>query len=190
MDNLIPRDNTAANLVRSGLFLDAIKTLGVFHVECVGADGKVKWRDTAPNVVTTQGKNAMLDKFLAIGTAYAAVYMGLHTTAGTATSTYSTPSPQVEPANTVYTPRKDLSAAWAVASAGVKALSGAGVSIPIIGSSTILGCFIVLGPTGISAVQDTAAAAAILFSSGAFTGGSRAVVNGDTLNITYQLTLT
>jgi len=185
-DRMNPREIAVANLVRSGQLADAINTLGVFHVECLDKDGRVKWRDTAPNVVTTEGKNAMLDKFLALGAAYAACVMGLHTTVGNAASTYLTPSPQVEALVGTYAVR--IAPAWAAAAAGAKATSAA-VSFPIVGSQTITGCFIALGAAGITAVGNTALAA-VLLSSGTFSGGSRPVVNGDTLNVTYSLTLT
>jgi hypothetical protein len=185
-DRINSRDNAVANLVRSGVMLDGLKTLGIFHAECLDKYGRVKWRDTAPNVVTTEGKNAMLDKFLALGAAYAACVMGLHTTVGNAASTYATPSPQVEALVGTYALR--IAPAWSVAAAGVKSTSAA-VSFPIIGSQTIAGSFIALGASGITAVGNTALAA-VLYSSGAFTGGARPVVGGDTLNVTYSSTLT
>ena len=51
---------------------------GRYEVECIGADGKLKWRDTIENVVATVGKNLALDTFLA-GSAYTVVgpFMGL-----------------------------------------------------------------------------------------------------------------
>ncbi len=158
---------------------------GMFTVEHI-RDGKVIWSDVFPNVVTTQGKNAMLDKFLDLGAAYAAIAMGLHTTVGNASSTYAAPSPQVE--SVVYSNATRPVPAFSAASAGVKQTSAA-VVFNINGSATITGCFVALGAAGVTTKSDTAASA-ILLSSGTFTAGSRAVINGDTLNVTYSLTLT
>lgn len=61
---------------------------GRYSVECIGADGKVKWTDEFDNVVTTVGKNLALDTFLA-GSSYTVVgpYMGLiNGSAGSAAS--------------------------------------------------------------------------------------------------------
>jgi hypothetical protein len=113
------------------------------------------------------------------------VAMGLHTTVGNASSTYATPSPQVEPGTGVYAAR--LAPSFSAASAGSKATSSA-VSFSIVGSATITGAFMVLGGTGILTNGNTAATA-ILLSSGTFASGSRAVLNGDTLNVSYSLAL-
>ena len=185
-DRLISRDNVAANLIRSGVMLDGLKTLGIFSAECLDKYGRVKWKDIAPNVVTTQGKNDMMDKYLDRGAAYAATVMGLHTTVGNAASTYNAPTPQVEA--TVIAAR--LAAPMGAANASsVKALSPTPLAFSITGGATISGCFIAIGIAGITVVGHTTVGS-ILFSTGAFTGGNRAVVNGDTLNVTYTLTMT
>jgi hypothetical protein len=49
--------------------LEAMSIKGTYEVWCVGPDGVEKWRDTIDNVVTTVGKNHMLDTELA-GAAY------------------------------------------------------------------------------------------------------------------------
>lgn len=181
-----PVDLTAASMLMGGGASDALRTLGYYTVQCVGADGLVKWEDVAHNTVTTEGKNAILDKFLDLGAAYAAIAIGLHTTVGNASSTYATPSPQVE--STVYSNSTRGVPSFSAASSGAKATSSA-VSFTINGSATITGCFLALGASGVTTKGDTAATA-ILLSSGTFTGGSRAVISGDTLNVSYTLTLT
>lgn len=178
-------DAVSATMIMGAGMADSLKTVGVFRAELI-RDGKVIWTDTFPNVVTTQGKNAMLDKFLDLGAAYAAIAMGLHTTVGNASSTYATPSPQVE--SVVYSNANRPTPAFSAASAGAKATS-ANVTFNINGSATITGAFVALGASGVTTKSDTAASA-ILLSTGTFTAGSRAVINGDTLNVSYSLTLT
>jgi hypothetical protein len=155
---------------------------GEFYVEHI-RNGKVIWKDTFPNVVTTQGKNAIMDKFLDLGAAYAAIAVGLHTTVGNAASTYATPSPQVE--SVVYSNGTRGVPTFSAASAGSKATSSA-VAFSINGSATITGAFLALGAAGVTTKSDTAATA-VLFSTGTFTAGSRAVLSGDTLNVSYTL---
>ena len=185
LDNLNAREGVTAGLVARPMVGDVLNPVGLFTVECFDQDGHLKWSDEFYNLVTTEGKNAMLDKFLGLGAAYAGVAMGLHTTIGNAASTYATPSPQVEVGSGVVAARATPS--FSAASAGSKATSAA-VAFSVIGSATITGCFVVLGATGILTNGNTAVAA-ILLSTGAFSGGSRAVISGDTLNVTYSLAL-
>jgi hypothetical protein len=154
--------------------------LGIYTVEHI-RDDKVIWAEEFENLVTTQGKNAMLDKFLDLGTAYAAIRLGLHTTVGNAASTYASPSPQVES-----TVSSRVTPSFSAASSGSKATSSA-ASFSITGTATITGAFCAIGASGISSAGDTAATA-VLLSSGSFSS-SRSVINGDTLNVTWSLAL-
>jgi len=175
--------------------LDGLKTLGVFHAECLDKDGRVKWRDVAPNVVTTEGKNNMLDQYLGRGTAYAEIVLGLHTTVGNAGSTYLSITPMVEVPNTVAALR--IRPTWAVATGGAKTNSASPTSFPIVGTvapastTGITGCFLATGVAGITAPGHTTGGGttSFLISTGAFSV-ARPVVSGDTLNVTYTLTLT
>jgi hypothetical protein len=186
-DNIKISEHIGASLTRRGPTVEEQNIKGMFYVECIGEDGEVKWTEEFENVVTTQGKNSILDRYLGLQAAPANQAVGLHTTVGNAASVYATPSPQVECAAGTYSAR--LAPSFSGASAGAKTTSAA-VSFPIIGTDTIAGCFVAQGPVGVLTRGDTAAAAAVLVSSGAFGGGSRAVINGDTLNVTYTLTLT
>lgn len=168
-----------SNLVMGSSFNEGLNATGVYHFECYDKDGNLKWTDEAHNLVTTEGKNAILDKFLGLGTAYANIALGLHTTVGSATSTYASPTPQVE--STVYGSTRPTPT-FSAASAGSKTTSAA-ASFSITGTATITGAFLVLGASGVLTAGNTAATA-VLFSSGSFST-SRAVVNGDTLNVTY-----
>jgi hypothetical protein len=194
-DRLQPRDNAVANLIRSGVMLDGLKTLGIFHAECLDKYGRVKWRDSAPNVVTTEGKNNMLDQYLGRGTAYAEIVLGLHTTVGNAASTYASPSPQVEVAAGVVALR--IRPTWGVAAAGAKSNTSSPTSFPVIGTAApasttgITGCFLATGVSGITAPAHIAGGGttSFLISTGSFSV-ARPVVSGDTLNVTYTLSLT
>lgn len=185
--------NSDASLVRRSSIIDQLLAKGRYVVECIGADGKLKWRDTIENVVTTVGKNLALDTFLA-GSGYTVVgpYMGLigaasYTTGPAAGDTMASHGGWTEAGNAnapTYTgPRKTC--AWNAASGGSKALSAA-LSFAITGTGTVKGCFIVFGSGAVNTIDSTAGT---LLSAGLFTGGDKAVVNTDTLNVSYSLAL-
>lgn len=179
-------------IIMGGVMVDTCMARGVFTAECVGADGKVKWSDTFHNTVVTVGKNLQLDSSLA-GSAYTVVgpYMGLISsvsyTAISAADTMTSHSGWLEAgatnAPTYTSPRKTC--AWSAASAGSKALSAA-LAFPITGTGTLKGAFIVTGTGALSTIDNTAGT---LFSAGLFTGGDRAVINGDTVNVSYTESL-
>lgn len=185
-------DRGEANVVRGAGLLEGAELHGKFVVECIGADGKLKWRETIENVVTTVGKNLALDTFLA-GSGYTVTgpFMGLISStsysAVAAADTMASHAGWLEAglanAPTYTAPRK--TAAWSAAAAGAKALSAA-LSFAITGSGTVKGCFLVFG-SGASATIDNTGGT--LYSAGLFTGGDKAVVNTDTLNVSYTASL-
>lgn len=86
-------------------------------------------------------------------------------------------------APTYTAPRK--TAAWSAASSGSKALSSA-LSFAITGTGTVKGCFLVFGSGAVSTIDNTSG---VLYSAGLFTGGDKAVVSTDTLNVSYTASL-
>src|SRR5215471_7814220 len=72
------RESNDASVVRGGGQAELADAHGRYEIECIGADGKLKWREIIDNVVQTVGKNLALDTFLA-GSAYTVTgpYMGL-----------------------------------------------------------------------------------------------------------------
>jgi hypothetical protein len=174
------------------MFAELMGAKGKYTVECFDKDGNLKWSDEFDNVVTTVGKNLALDTFLA-GSSYTVTgpYIGLISStswsAVAAGDTMSSHSGWLEAGNanapTYTSPRK--TAAWSSASSGSKALSSA-ASFAITGTGTIKGCFMVYGSGAVTTIDNTSGT---LLSAGTFTGGDRAVVNGDTVNVSYSLAL-
>lgn len=170
---------------------DVMVARGVFTMEHI-RDGVVIHRESFPNLVATVGKNQMLDAGLA-GAAYTVTgpYMGLISsvsyTAISAADTMASHTGWTEAGVTnapTYTgPRKTC--AWSAASAGSKALSSA-LSFAITGTGTLKGAFINYGSAATSAIDGTVGT---LFSAGLFTGGDRAVLSGDTVNVSYSVSL-
>ncbi len=165
---------------------------GTFVAECIGADGEVKWRDEFRNTVVTVGKNLMLDTLLA-GSAYSATgpFMGLISSASyssiSAADTMASHAGWLEGGGTnapTYTGTRKT-CVWSGASAGSKALSAA-LAFAITGTGTAKGVFIVLGTGAVNTKDDTNG---VLLSAGLFTGGDRAVLSGDTINVSYTLSV-
>lgn len=181
-------DAVGASVVRNDALAEGVHASGVYVVECIGADGKLKWRDEFPNTVTTVGKNLLLDTLLS-GSGYSVTgpYMGLISSASwsaiAAGDTMSSHAGWLEAgganAPTYSGSRKTV--AFNAASSGSKAASAA-ASFAITGSGTVKGGFLVLG-SGASATVDNTGG--VLYSAGLFSGGDRAVTNGDTLNVSY-----
>lgn len=172
-------------------FLDKLVNGSQIMREFMAIPMEEKWAADCPNVVTTVGKNLALDTYLA-GSAYTVVgpYMGLINTNASSAVVGDTMAShagwlEVGLANApTYTgPRK--TAAWSAASSGSKALSSA-LSFAITGSGTVGGCFLVFGSGAVSTIDNTGGT---LYSAGAFTGGSKTVSNGDTLNVSYAASL-
>lgn len=169
-----------------------------FEVECwkAGAhfkNGKLKkyaqrnpekwmrWHDEFDNLVTTAGLNKYLDATLKTGLAAPAWYVGLKDT-GTpdAADTLSSHATWAELTSTVYTGDRP---AWTPGSisAGSVSNSGSKAQFTITGGDTIYGALLCDAASGTSGT---------LLGVGDFTGGSRAVIIGDRLDVTVTATIT
>lgn len=146
-----------------------------YEVECIGPDGKTKWRETIDNLVTTAGKTDIVDKYFK-GSAYtAAWYLGLKGTgsaaAGDTLASHAgwsevTPFAGNRPAITFGTTSSGSNTATAV-------------SYTINASATVAGAFVASANTGTSGT---------LYSAGDF-AASRTVASGDTLNVTLTVSV-
>lgn len=142
-----------------------------------------KWEDTIKNLVTTVGKNFVLDTTMS-GSGYTATwYIGLVN--GPTAPTYSAADTMASHAgwteNTNYSQASRPTAAWSAASAGVKALSAALTFSINVASQNIIGCFL-------TTVATKGGTTGTLYSVGSFTEGNKAVGVGDTLAVSYSTT--
>jgi hypothetical protein len=187
------REHNDASVVRGSGLGEQAEAHGRYEVECISADGKLKWRDTIENVVQTVGKNLALDTFLA-GSAYTVVgpYMGLissvsYTTGPAAGDTMASHSGWLEAGGTnapTYSGNRKT-AVWSAAASGSKALSAA-LSFAITSTGTVKGAFLCFGSGAVATKDDTNG---VLWSAGTFSTGDKSVVNGDTLNVNYSTSL-
>ena len=168
---LIARPNVGLGMVRRNRF----------RVECIGADGKLKWAEEFDNLVVNAGLDDSLDKHL-LGSAYtAAWYVGL---------TDGTPTPAAGDTMASHAGWAEITAYSEATREALTlgAVSGQSVdnsaskaSFSINDSTTVGGAFVVNEST-------KAGATGVLYGVGAFTEGDRAVVSGDTLNVTVTAT--
>lgn len=161
---------------------------------------ELKWRDTVHNLVTTEGKNAALTHVLKGSTYTASNVIGLIEDTGyTAVAAGNTAADITaagggSPANGWNEAQSSTAAtrgtpSYGSASGGSLATSSS-VSFSILAADTIKGAFQMIrsgaGTAPTTTVGNTNGA---LYSAGLFSGGDRAVANGDTLNVSYTASL-
>lgn len=166
---------------------ERLEAHGRYHVTCRDKDGNIKWEDHIDNLVTTVGKNDMLDKYLAGSSYTAAFYLGLISSvsysAVAAGDTMSSHAGWLEAgaANVpIYSQSARPTAAWSSASSGSKALSAALVYTIATTGGTLKGCFL----TTVATKDGTTG---ILLSAGTFSGGDKVVAVADSLSVSYSL---
>lgn len=164
---------------------------GVFVAQCRDKDGNLKWEEEFDNTVVTVGKNLILDSALAGSTYTAAEFLGLISSvsySAIAASDTMASHPGWTEAGTTNAPTfsgNRGTAAWSVAANGSKALS-ANLSFSMTGAGTLKGAFMVGGSGAVATVMSTAG---VLVSAGLFTGGDRTVANGDTVTVSYSMSI-
>jgi hypothetical protein len=153
---------------------------GVFTVECRDADGQLKWTEEFHNLVVNEGLQ-FINQQVFKGASYTATwYMGLINTGATYAGSNTMASHSGWTENTLYLQANRPTMAFTVPTSADPSVIA--TTTPIVfsmtGSATIAGGFITSENTkgGITGT---------LFSAGNFTVGDRAVVNGDTINVTY-----
>ena len=187
MEKINAVDQSGASLVRATDNHEQLSATGVYKVTCYGADGQLKWEDTVQNLVTTVGKNDLLDKYFTGSTYTAAWYMGL--VDGGTTPSYAAGDTLASHAGWTEFLNYTISGSgtnratpsWGSAGSGSKATTATSFTISGAGG-TVAGCLMCT-----TQARNTASngGAGILYSAGSFSGGNRTVVSGDTLNVTY-----
>lgn len=152
-----------------------------YFVEAFDSEGNLKWSDEFDNLVTDAGVNDVLDKYFKGSTYTAAHYVGL--TDGTPTpaagDTMASHAGWVEVTDYAEATREAL-VLGAVAAKSVDN-SASKASFAINATVTVGGAFV-------TTVSTKGGSTGTLYGVGAFTGGDRSLVSGDTLNVTVTLT--
>lgn len=165
-----------ASLTRQGLVSEACAAPGFeFQVECVGADGRVKWQETLHNLVTTEGKNHLINGTFCSASQITSWYLGLKGTGSAAAGDTLSSHAGWSEVNPYTGSRKSLSLASSDTSAASHICPA--VSFSCTSSATVAGAFVTSASSGTTGT---------LYSAGDF-AASRDVVNTDTLNVTLTL---
>jgi hypothetical protein len=160
---------------------------GVYKIQCVGADGHVKWEEEMHNLVVNQGLQNMVAAYLDAATQTTVWYIGLITGPGSGTTIAAADTLASHAGWTEFT---DYSGNRKTATFGTATTADPSVidntaspaSFSITGAGgTVAGAFLASVDTGTSGT---------LFSASDFQSpGDRVVVSGDTLNVVYTFSL-
>tara|TARA_R110000868_G_scaffold162915_2_gene394940 strand:+ start:774 stop:1352 length:579 start_codon:yes stop_codon:yes gene_type:complete len=160
---------------------------GVYKVQCVGADGHVKWEEKMHNLVVNQGLQNMVATYLDAATQTTTWYLGLITGPGSGTTiaagdTLASHAGWTEFTNYTGTRKTAVFGTATTADPSVIDNTASPASFGITGAGgNVAGAFLASVTSGTSG---------ILFSASDFQSpGDRVVVTGDTLNVSYTFSL-
>lgn len=184
-------DSAKASVAVGGAAVNGVHGGGIFTVQCFDKDGNLKWEDQSHNLVVNEGLQDMNTKYFTGSTYTATWYLGLITgpaaqttiSAGDTLASHGATGSGGWTEDTNYSGnRKAVTFGSAtLADPSVISNSASPSSFSITGTTTVAGAFLTNVATGTSGV---------LFSASDFQApGDRAVVSGDTLNVTYQFSL-
>jgi hypothetical protein len=181
-------DSVAGSVSQFKDFNEGARGGGTFHFQCFDKDGNLKWEDSAKNIVVNTGLQDMNEKYFKGSSYTAAWYIGL-VDGPNSGNTYAAGDTLASHAgwteNTDYSGSNRITATFGTATTADPSVidnSGSVAVFSITGTATIAGAFLTV-------TQDRSTTTGLLFSVSAFTGGDRAVISGDTLNVTYEFSL-
>ena len=161
---------------------------GVYRLECIGPDGKVKWAAESKNLVVNVGLKDMNDKYFTGSTYTATWYIGLYGAASTNnpaagdTAASHAGWTEIVPYSNATRPQATFAAAT-TADPSVITNSASPAAFTINATATVGGAFLISNNT-------KGGTSGILFSAADFQApGDRSVVSGDVVNVTYQFSL-
>ena len=184
-ETTIAADVTQATVLRGAKGGESVSAGGVYTVECIGVDGRVKWVDEFHNLILNEGLQDMNAKYFNGAGYTAAHFVGLiqgPASGNTIAAVDSLASHAGWPETVDYTgARKTLTMGSATdADPSVISNTASVASFAMNATVTVAGAFLATVSSG---------TAGVLFSAGNFTGGDKFVDSGDTLNVTHQFSL-
>ena len=181
-------DTLGALVQKQSDMSDGIRRAGVFTVQCFDSNGNLKWEEKNHNLVVNVGLKDMNDKYFT-GSAYTATwFIGVYGAGATntpaAADTAASHAGWTEVvAYSQATRPAAVFAAATTADPSVITNSASPAVFSINGTTTVGGAFLISNNT-------KSGTTGVLFSASDFTSpGDRAVVSGDTLNVTYTFSL-
>ena len=187
-DKVKSQDVATSSLIAGGFATDSASAKGVYKIQCHDAQGNLKWEASAPNLVVNGGLQDMNAKYFT-GSAYTATwYLGLYgagasntPAAGDTMSSHAgwtevvAYSQATRPVCTFGTPT--------TANPSVATNSASPATFSINATTTVGGAFLTSDNT-------KSGTAGTLYSAADFSApGDRSVFSGDTLSVTYTLSL-
>lgn len=180
-----------AAIIRGAKEVESVNVTGKYVAQCFDVHGNLKWEEKYDNLVTTQGKNHLLNTYLASNTFSAVaggkVFLGIISATGyTAVAAGDTANSHTGWTEfTGYSQTDRVKPSFSAASSGSKSTSSAAV-FSINSANTIKGTFLMANNnTGSAGAAKKGGYSGILYSAGLFTGGDKIIASGDVVNITY-----
>ena len=181
-------DATAALVEQNGGLADSAKASGVYSIQCHDKDGNLKWEAESKNLVVNTGLQDMNAKYFTGSSYTAAWYLGLYGAGASNTpaagDTMASHAGWTE--NTTYSNANRPTATFGTpttANPSVATNSASPAVFNINGTATVGGAFLTTSNT-------KGGTTGTLYSAADFSApGDRSVVNGDTLTVTYTLSL-
>lgn len=181
-------DIVASTLSRLNTATARVGAGGVFTLQCLDADGNLKWESSLPNLVVNVGLQDMNTQYFK-GAAYtAAWFIGLYGAAASNTPAAGDTAAshagwtEVVPYSNATRPAATFGTAT-TADPSVLSNSASPASYTINATATVGGAFLISNST-------KSGTTGILFSASDFAApGDRSVASGDTLNVTYTFSL-
>jgi hypothetical protein len=188
-ENAASVDLVDAGVVMNKVAGESMSAKGRFIVECFDKDGNLKWREDNENLVVNVGLQDMNTQYFKGATYTAAWYIGLYGAAASnnpaASDTMASHAGWTEV--TTYSNATRPAVTFGTATTANPSVISNSASVAVFninGTTTVGGAFLVTNST-------KGGSTGTLFSASDFQSpGDRAVVNGDTLNVTYQFSLT
>jgi hypothetical protein len=181
-------DVIGATVQKGKSLSDGIKGGGVFTVQCFDKDGNLKWTSKSHNLVVNVGLQDMNAKYFSGSSYTAAWYIGLYGAAASndpaASDTMASHAGWTEV--TAYTQSTRPAATFGTATTADPSVidnSGSVAVFSMNATTTVGGAFLTSDNT-------KGGSGGTLFSAADFESpGDRAVVSGDTVNVTYEFSL-
>ena len=172
----------------------AIKFRNWFDVTCLDSKGNVKWKNRCYNGVTTVGLNGILEVLFKATTPVKPASGGVCLGLIDSTSYSALAAGDQMNAHGGWLEATGYSNAlrptWGAGSGASGVITNASpAAFTINATQTIKGIFCVFSDATITNANGKGGTTGTLFATALFSGGDQAVVNGDTLNVTYTVTI-
>lgn len=158
-----------------------VRFLHHWEIQCFGADGRLKWTEAFDNLVTNEGLNDILEKYWK-GSGYSAShFVGLAdgTPTFAAGDTMSSHAGWTEIQDYDESTRRTLT---------LGSVSGQSVDNTAAKASFSINDSVTVGGAFIATSSTKGGTTGVLVAGAAFSGGDRALLNGDTLAVSVTLT--